>query len=404
MGSLSLQIMALKLYTYPNNPRAARSLIAAEYNNVKIEVVPVQMGVTNKTKKFLALNPNGKVPTLETPEGGIFESNAIARYVARQADNGLYGRSPVEAGQVDQWLDWTRGDVEIAGSVWLYPIYGFLPNVPEATENAKADVKKQLMILNNFLLTRSYLVGERITLADIVVATSLVPFYTKVFDPTYRKPFPNVTRWFLTCVNQPNFKKVLGEITLCEQMEEASAAPAAAPAPVAPEKPAAAPAAAAPAKEEKEVIPPSKLNLEEWKRVYSNADDTRDACKWLWEHIDKEVNSTWFCTYKYNDELGATFMSSNLIGGFFQRLESFRKRGFGTLIVFGDNEKSAISGCFLVQGLEIPESLGGCPDAGSYEFVRCDYNDEAQRKKFDDLLCWETEFDGLKVSSGKVFK
>merc|ERR1712063_35229 len=219
MGSLSLQIMALKLYTYPNNPRAARSLIAAEYNNVKIEVVPVQMGVTNKTKEFLALNPNGKVPTLETPEGGIFESNAIARYVARQADNGLYGRSPVEAGQVDQWLDWTRGDVEIAGSVWLYPIYGFLPNVPEATENAKADVKKQLMILNNFLLTRSYLVGERITLADIVVATSLVPFYTKVFDPTYRKPFPNVTRRFwekLLFVNK--WKKPLLLLLLPQQL------------------------------------------------------------------------------------------------------------------------------------------------------------------------------------------
>ena len=37
------------------------------------------------------------MPTLETPEGGIFESNAIARYIARLADKGLYGTTAIQA-------------------------------------------------------------------------------------------------------------------------------------------------------------------------------------------------------------------------------------------------------------------------------------------------------------------
>ena len=37
-----------------------------------------------------------QVPTLETPTGGIWESNAIARYVARLSDNGLLGSTPIE--------------------------------------------------------------------------------------------------------------------------------------------------------------------------------------------------------------------------------------------------------------------------------------------------------------------
>jgi len=41
--------------------------------------------------------PLSQVPTLETPEGGIFESNAIARFVARQAPSGLLGATAVEA-------------------------------------------------------------------------------------------------------------------------------------------------------------------------------------------------------------------------------------------------------------------------------------------------------------------
>ena len=37
-------------------------------------------------------------------------------------------------------------------------------------------------------------------------------------DDKFRGAFGNVNRWFTTCVNQPNFKKVLGDVKLCEKM------------------------------------------------------------------------------------------------------------------------------------------------------------------------------------------
>ena len=39
----------------------------------------------------------------------------------------------------------------------------------------------------------------------------------QVFEPAFRAPFPNVTRWFLTCVNQPEFKAELGDFQLCSK-------------------------------------------------------------------------------------------------------------------------------------------------------------------------------------------
>jgi hypothetical protein len=39
----------------------------------------------------------------------------------------------------------------------------------------------------------------------------------QVFDAEYRKQYPSVTRFFVTCVNQPQFKAVMGEVKLCEQ-------------------------------------------------------------------------------------------------------------------------------------------------------------------------------------------
>jgi len=401
--------MSLQLYTTPNNPRAAKALIPAEYNGVQIDVVPnFEFGVTNKSKEYLKLNPNGKIPTLVTPEGSIYESNAIARYVTRlNGDKAkLYGRTPIETGQIDQWIDWASSTLELPLSVWLYPIWGIIPNVPEATENAKEDIKAALTILNAHLLTRTYLVGERVSLADIIVATTLSGAFKTVLDTNFRKPFPNVVRWFTTIVNQANVKKVLGEVVLATSQAVAPDAPAAAPAPA---KKEAAPAKKEAPKEEAEEAPAAAgkgINQEVWKRVYSNEDNTRNACKWLWDNYNPNENSLWFAEYKYNDELEKTFMSLNLIGGFFQRLDSFRKRGFGTLILFGDNEKSAIAGVFLVSGsTELIPELSETPDAASYNFVKVDVNDAAQKEKVDNYLCWENiEYQGLKFNQGKVFK
>lgn len=66
----------------------------------------------------------------------------------------------------------------------------------QAFQRAKNDMKTALSVLNSHLLTRTFLVGERITLADIVVASNLLNPYKYVLDPEYRKPFANVNRCF----------------------------------------------------------------------------------------------------------------------------------------------------------------------------------------------------------------
>lgn len=85
-------------------------------------------------------------------------------------------------------------------------------------------MKKTLNILDSHLLTRTYLVGERITLADIVVACNLLNLYRFAFDTEYKKSFINVNRWFTTLVNQPQFKNVLGEVQFPEKLTSQPAA------------------------------------------------------------------------------------------------------------------------------------------------------------------------------------
>lgn len=70
-------------------------------------------------------------------------------------------------------------------------------------------------------------VGDKITLADITVASALVYPMKLVMSPEYRKAFPCVTRWFTTCVNQPQFKAVIGTVELAKEEMTAEGAPAA---------------------------------------------------------------------------------------------------------------------------------------------------------------------------------
>merc|ERR1712146_282015 len=206
--------MTLTIYSYPGSFRVQKALIAAKYVGVDIATPEFEFGKDNKSKEFLAKNPLGKVPVLETDKGYLFESGAILRYVARLAPAaGLMGSSFYEQALVDQWADFATSDLDGVLAPWVYPITipGF-PHDATAAAQSKAKASKALESLNKYLEAHTFLAGERITAADIAVCGSLLQPFQTVMDDSYRKQYPNVVRWFMTCVNQPNFKAVLGNV------------------------------------------------------------------------------------------------------------------------------------------------------------------------------------------------
>merc|ERR1712137_755471 len=207
------------LYTYPANFRAYKALIAAQYSGSKINVASdFVFGETNKSEQFLSKFPLGKVPAFETQSGEcIAESNAIAYYVANQQ---LRGNNDVDKAQVLQWMNFADSEVLPLSCTIVFPILGIIQYNKQAVEQAKAELKKTCTALNDCLLTRTYLVGERITLADIVVACNFLHLYEHVGDEGNRKPYANLNRWFTTLINQTEFKAVIGEFNMCQKEAE----------------------------------------------------------------------------------------------------------------------------------------------------------------------------------------
>lgn len=159
----------------------------------------------------------------------------------------------------------------------------------QAEELAISNLKRALEALNAHLASNTYLVGHAVTLADIVMACNLYPGFTGVMTKSFSSQYPHVERYFWTIVNQPNFRKVMGEVKQTESIppvpskkpaQPKEAKPKEAKKEVKKEEPAKPKVEEAAVVEEEapkpkpknplDLLPPSKMILDEWKRLYSN--------------------------------------------------------------------------------------------------------------------------------------
>lgn len=153
--------------------------------------------------------------TLQTAEGSITQHNAILRYLARcNQTTGLSGESEFEYAQICQWLDFLWNDIELciavlAGVSSGNPAYALGPeDKAKFTSETTSKINAGLKILDTHLSTRTVLVGERLTLADIsFVCVVLALAKQNLLNP---HAFPSLLRWFLTCAHTPRLSSAVG--------------------------------------------------------------------------------------------------------------------------------------------------------------------------------------------------
>ncbi|KYM88412.1 Elongation factor 1-gamma [Atta colombica] len=423
------------LYTYPENFRAYKALIAAQFSGIQIKIADdFVFGETNKSEAFLKKFPLGKVPAFETCDGKyITESNAIAYYVANDQ---LRGKTDIERALVIQWLGFADSEILPASCAWVFPLLGIMPYHKQTVEHAKEDIYKALAALNSHLLTRTYLVEERLTLADICVAMTLLHLYQYILEPELRKPYQNVNRWFQTVIYQPESIAVIGAFKLadktieydpkkfaenqgkvnilmeiynnskeskkeCKVVTEKTAA-------VEDEADATEEALAAEPKKKNPFasMPKSSFDLDDFKRFYSNEDESK-SIPYFWQKFDSENYSIWLSEYKYNNELTKVFMSCNLISGMYQRLDSLRKGAFASCCIFGEDNDNTISGIWVWRGQDLVFTLSPDwqVDFESYSWTKLDPSKEETKTLVEQYFSWVgTDKEGRKFNQGKVFK
>ena len=145
------------------------------------------------TPEFLAINPNGRIPVLITPEGEtLIESNAILCYLAENTP--FMPQDRLERARVMQWLFYEQYSHEpfIATSrFWL-----FCSGTPEKFTDKVAEKRegglKALALMDSHLAGKTYMAAETYTIADIALYAYTHVAHEGGFP---LDDYPNIQKW-----------------------------------------------------------------------------------------------------------------------------------------------------------------------------------------------------------------
>ena len=186
----------MKLYWYDTvNPRKACAV--AKHLGSPVEYVRVDLGRgEHRTPEYLALNPNGKVPTLADGTRALWESTAIMCLLAARSDSDLWPQDDRQT-EVIRWLSWDLASFYRAGGTLYFehiikPRFGLGEPDPAAIRQANHEWRHLATILDAHLHDRRWLVGDALSIADFAVAAFL-PYAAQARIPL--ADFPAVHCW-----------------------------------------------------------------------------------------------------------------------------------------------------------------------------------------------------------------
>ena len=194
--------MSLKIYGIAAS-RAFRTLWMAKELGLGYQHIPVTWtdGGT-RTKKFLAINPNGFVPAIEDGQFKLWESMAINLYLAKKHGSGkLYPKALKDEALAWQWSFWATTELEKPMQAYVQHTVTLPPEKRDAkiADENGAKVAKALAVLNGALAKQPYLLGKSFKVADFNVASVLYVAFRLKVDLNA----PKVAKWLKACLERP---------------------------------------------------------------------------------------------------------------------------------------------------------------------------------------------------------
>ena len=167
-------------------------------------------GVTD-TPEYLAMNPNGVVPTIQDGDNPpLFESCAICRYLAScYGKDDFWPRDVHQRGQVDMWAEWAKQNIAQNFSIPLFwPKVRLDPQKidAEAIDAAAKKLDKFMAMADERLAEKTFLVGDHLTLADVIFGHSLYRYFDIDID---RADLKSLARYYQMLTAREAFRSTV---------------------------------------------------------------------------------------------------------------------------------------------------------------------------------------------------
>lgn len=201
----------MKLYMNTASPNVRRVRLTAAVLEMPLDEEALDFAKgEHKRPEYLALNPNGAVPTLVDGDFVLTESRAIMQYLAsKKPESGLLPRDERRRADVTRWQFWDAAHFSpqlgtLTFQRVIKPMLGL--GAPDAAkvDEAMAGVRRFAAVLDARLAGTSYVVGDALTLADLTLASSLM-YADKTGAPLDASP--NVQAWLARLTAMDAWKK-----------------------------------------------------------------------------------------------------------------------------------------------------------------------------------------------------
>ena len=165
----------------------------------------------NNEPDYLAMNPNGRVPTLVDGDFVLWESNSVMLYLALAyaPESTLYPKTPKARAGVDRWLDWTLSTLQPVDR----PVFWALVRTPVAQRDMVAIQKDadaeavQWRIVDAQLATRRFIEGDDFTIADIALGAYARRWFG--VEGISKPVLPHLDRWFAQLAGRKGFAEFI---------------------------------------------------------------------------------------------------------------------------------------------------------------------------------------------------
>ena len=184
-------------------PHATLAEIGVPYELVRVERDADGRG----SEEYLALNPWGKIPTLEDGDVVLTESAAICLHLAERFPDARLAPPPGtrERSELYRWLLWLSNTVQMTQMRHFYPHRYGSEGVKEA---ADAELAGHYDLLDTHLAGREWLVGGERTVADLYLFM-LTRWGRFLEPPAWERP--NLRAHWLRTLALPGVSRMLEE-------------------------------------------------------------------------------------------------------------------------------------------------------------------------------------------------
>ncbi|GAA4809559.1 thiol:disulfide oxidoreductase [Marinicella pacifica] len=195
----------IKLYTAAT-PNGHKISVLLEELGVDYEVHVIDFNQNEqKSERFLAINPNGRIPAIvdtDNDDFAVFESGAIMIYLADKFGRFLPTETKARS-RVIQWLMFQMGGIgPMMGQANVFYRY-FPEKIPAAIERYQKEVNRLFSVLDKQLENRDYLAGDY-SIADIA---NWCWVHTHEWSGVDIEPFKNLKRWVAAIATRPQVQK-----------------------------------------------------------------------------------------------------------------------------------------------------------------------------------------------------